>query len=146
MVVMLALVSLPSVGLADEAANARQILTRYERIRSALVNDTGRGIAAQAQQIQRIAGRSENGELRRAGEAAGQLAELPATDLPALRRAFGELSRPLVALLGRMPQLTGYHIFECPMAAGYKRWIQRTTAVENPYMGSRMLTCGAPVT
>jgi len=68
-----------------------------------------------------------------------------ASDLAALRRSFGELSRPLVALLGELSELTGYFVFECPMAAGYKRWIQPTDAIQNPYMGSRMLRCGGLV-
>jgi threonine/homoserine/homoserine lactone efflux protein len=39
-----------------------------------------------------------------------------------------------------------YHVFECPMAKGYKRWVQPTDELENPYMGQEMLTCGSEVT
>ena len=28
------------------------------------------------------------------------------------------------------------------MAEGYKKWIERTTDYQNPYMGERMLECG----
>jgi hypothetical protein len=30
------------------------------------------------------------------------------------------------------------------MAEGYGKWIQRSATRANPYMGTRMLTCGRP--
>lgn len=141
----LLVIGLPTFAQADEVDDARRVLASYETIRAALAADNGRGVAAQARRIAQIGASSQNAHLRRAARAGETLATVSASDLPALRRAFGELSRPLVVLLSATPALTGYHLFECPMADGYKRWIQRTEQIENPYMGSRMLTCGAPV-
>ena len=65
-------------------------------------------------------------------------------DAEAVRTAFGETSRPLVAVLAAAPSLSkGMYVFECPMASGYQKWIQTDSEISNPYMGSRMLTCGS---
>jgi len=78
--------------------------------------------------------------------AAGLLGQADSSDLPAVRRAFGGLSQPLVALLGDDPSLAnGRHVFECPMAEGYGRWVQPSAELSNPYMGSAMPTCGQEV-
>ena len=62
----------------------------------------------------------------------------------AVRKAFGEVSRPLVALLSASPQLrAGRHVFTCPMAQGYKKWIQTSDQISNPYMGTSMPMCGS---
>jgi Cu(I)/Ag(I) efflux system membrane fusion protein len=39
------------------------------------------------------------------------------------------------------------HIFQCPMTPvlGKGRWVQRTDDLRNPFFGSAMLTCGAPI-
>ena len=52
-----------------------------------------------------------------------------------------------VADVGREHHLhhtASLHVFECPMApvAGKGRWLQRTGELKNPFLGSRMLTCG----
>lgn len=61
-----------------------------------------------------------------------------------VRKAFGEVSRPVVAILAAEPRLAeGRHVFECPMAQGYKKWVQTSEEISNPYMGSRMLACGS---
>ncbi len=70
-----------------------------------------------------------------------------AGDVEAARSAFGEVSRHVVALLAADRTLAeGKHVFECPMAAGYKKWIQPTAKLENPYMGTKMLSCGGEST
>jgi hypothetical protein len=73
--------------------------------------------------------------------AAGELGA--ATDLAGARRAFGELSKRTVQLLSHQPALRhGRHLFLCPMAPGYKKWLQASETLENPYMGQRMPHCG----
>lgn len=68
-----------------------------------------------------------------------------ARDLVAARAAFGDLSRALVAVAAYDPALrSGWRLFECPMATGYRKWLQRGEILENPYMGPAMLTCGGP--
>ena len=72
-----------------------------------------------------------------------ELAAAPATDLPRLRREFGDVSRHVVALLTAEASLArGLHVFECPMAEGYGRWVQPSADISNPYMGTRMPACG----
>ncbi len=70
-----------------------------------------------------------------------------ATDLASARLAFGELNRYLIALAAADPRLQeSWHVFRCPMADGFKEWIQRAPALENPYMGQSMPTCGGSTT
>jgi hypothetical protein len=78
--------------------------------------------------------------------AADALAKLGADDIEKVRLAFGEVSRGMVALLKASPdEAKKYHVFECPMAKGYKRWAQIDGELKNPYMGSKMLSCGSKV-
>jgi hypothetical protein len=87
------------------------------------------------------------------GEAKGHLEQLAssaesraagaAEGLDQAREAFGEVSRHLIAILSADPDLAkGQHVFECPMAKGYPKWVQQSEAVSNPYLGQEMATCG----
>ena len=54
------------------------------------------------------------------------------------------MSRHLLALLRAEDSLaSGLHVFECPMADGYGRWVQPSADISNPYMGTRMPACGS---
>lgn len=65
-------------------------------------------------------------------------------DLEAARRLFGEVSQGLVQAAMEDPRVAdGWSLFECPMADGYKRWLQPEAQMANPYMGRRMLKCGS---
>ena len=76
--------------------------------------------------------------------AADALAKLPAEDLAALREQFGEVSKELVTIIAQTPALQeGRHVFTCPMAKGYQKWVQREAKMANPYMGKKMLECGS---
>ncbi len=58
------------------------------------------------------------------------------------RKAFAALNQDFVPLIGADARLTtGLHVFECPMF-DHARWLQRGNTANNPYMGSKMLTCG----
>ena len=73
--------------------------------------------------------------------AANQFKE--SADPAALRLYFGAVSKAVVTLLVNTPNLQkGRHIFYCPMAKGYTKWVQNNTEIENPYMGQKMLKCG----
>jgi membrane fusion protein, copper/silver efflux system len=66
-------------------------------------------------------------------------------DIEEARRLFGDVSRPLVGLLAADESLrAGRHLFSCPMAQDYDKWVQPNDTIENPYMGQRMLACGGP--
>lgn len=136
-----------------ETPTTTAMLAEYEAIRVLLVNDTADGVAERATKLATIATalgtdarEPAAGHLSAAAQAARALAAADAGDLAAVRVAFGELSRPLVALVSADAALAaGVHTFECPMAEGYARWIQPTAELENPYMGQKMLACGQPV-
>ncbi len=137
-------------------------LDAYEAVRERLADDTTEGVAPRARRaadalglaVQAAEASDEDlgavlpylGEAHRAAEglaaAAGEEGELE----PA-RAAFGELTRFLMAVAGADAELTaGRHVFACPMvdeAAGFNKWIQVDEAMENPYMGQEMPTCGS---
>ena len=124
------------------------ILVQYETIRDALANDRG-SVAGPARRIATLAreasasGNTRN-LLRALSSKARSLAGVEASNMRELRRAFGRLSEPLVTLVRSDARLQrGRHLFNCPMADGYGEWIQNAEQISNPYMGQRMLTCGA---
>jgi hypothetical protein len=78
--------------------------------------------------------------------AATKMAEMSADELDPLRLVYGDVSKSVVALLTATPEVAAkYHVFECPMAKGYKRWAQPQAKLANPYMGTAMLECGSEV-
>lgn len=132
-------------------AAPRDALALYERIRAALARDDARGVPEVARALADVARRAAAGAppatrlpLLRLGDAADGLAGTPTSDLAAVRLAFGEVSRGVVSLIVSEPALAeGRYIFRCPMAEGYRKWVQARAELENPYMGSRMLRCGS---
>lgn len=84
------------------------------------------------------------GALDEAAAAAHQLNAK--TTLAQARLLFGKVSRGLVEAALVDPTLTtGWALYECPMAEDYGRWLQPEGPMANPYMGTRMLKCGAEV-
>ena len=139
---------------ADPKATVAATLTAYEDIRAKLAADDIAGATAQADALANAATEAAadapealRGELSNTARAAEALSKTPTDDPDAVRKAFGEVSRFVVALLATDSSLReGTHVFECPMAQGYQKWVQRTDATENPYMGKRMLACGSKAT
>lgn len=146
--------ALPSFAFPDASLQAlRGAFDDYEVVRAKLANDDvaqlaqrGHGIAEWIRRASASAGsapESITDRLLAAGAAAERLAA--ASDVEAARTAFGQLSDALVALATADARLQqGWHIFECPMATGYGKWLQRSDDLANPYMGQDMLTCGSP--
>ncbi len=132
---------------------AAGMMKSYEVCRSLLANDKSEGIAECATGIVEaskaaLAGAPEaaQGHIGSLVKAAEALAKAPAEDIAAQRLSFGDVSEATVAMLTAAPDAAkGYHVFECPMAKGYKRWAQPGPALENPYMGASMLSCGSAV-
>lgn len=128
------------------------VLRAYETVRAALVDDAiataleGAGaIETAATGAAGAAGAPIAGMLRDVASTAGALKATSASDNDAVRKAFGEVSRGVVALTSTVPSLQkGRYLFECPMAQGYQRWVQPSDAIANPYMGKSMPKCGAP--
>jgi hypothetical protein len=129
------------------------VMKPYEQCRSLLAADKAEGVAECASAIAAAAGAAEGSapesakaHLGAIKTAADALAKAPADDIEATRQAFGEVSKPVVALLTAVPEAAkDFHVFECPMAKGYKRWVQPEAKLANPYMGSKMLECGTEV-
>ena len=135
---------------SESHATAADALAYYEQIRAALARDDGTQVPANALLLadaaeQAAAGSSDTrAELEELATAAQKLGALPSSDMRALRRGFGEVSRTAVTLIVADEALAdGRYIFRCPMAMGYKKWVQTSDELENPYMGSRMLHCGS---
>jgi len=131
------------------------VLARYEALRAVLADDKGAAIAAELPALRtavtaiaadKAAGAADLQKGLDGLAAATATKDGAAVDLKAARVAFGELSRGLVAAIAADPALqAGRFLFECPMAAGYQRWVQTNATMANPYMGRRMLECGAAV-
>ena len=144
----------PKTGAAssdDVARRLEALLGVYEQARSDLAADRIDGAVKVAARIESSA-REASGKapaslrphLERLARAAADLKGAPADKADEVRRRFGEVSRPIVALLAAAPSLArGRHVFECPMAQGYKKWVQPAEEISNPYMGTRMLRCGS---
>jgi len=139
---------------ADPKATVAATLTAYEDIRAKLAADDIAGATAQADALASAATKAASeapealrDKLSSTARAAEALSKAPADDPDAVRKAFGEVSRFVVALLATDASVReGTYVFECPMAQGYQKWVQRTDAIENPYMGKRMLACGSKAT
>lgn len=77
-------------------------------------------------------------------DAAKDLKTMSKNDADAVRKSFGDVSEHLLRLLALDRELASeLHVFECPMAQGYKRWVQSGKKISNPYMGTRMPECGS---
>jgi Cu(I)/Ag(I) efflux system membrane fusion protein len=140
----------PSVETkGDISAALRSVLDDYEGIRKGLAADETKGVAEAAKKIAAGASGAETSasdalkpKLGALAKAATALADEKG-DIEAVRLAFGELSKALVDVLTTDDALRkDLHLFECPMAKGYKKWVQPNDKLENPYMGKKMLTCG----
>lgn len=137
------------------STEGRQSITRaldaYEQIRAQLAGDDVAGVTASADTLAKAAAEATSkvperlrAHVQAVAFSARTLEEMPKEDPNAVRRTFGDVSRSVVALLAAEPVLQqGRHVFECPMAQGYKKWVQPTAEISNPYMGTRMPSCGS---
>ena len=139
----------PSTLPAETGARIEDAVTAYDAVRGALAKDRGdvRIPATKLADAARLASESAPPSVRRPLEelssAAQRLAGLESADLSAARESFGDVSRALISVLSSEPSLQeGRHVYECPMAKGYKKWVQVSEGVSNPYMGSGMPQCG----
>jgi len=136
-------------ALSPEAKNAAdEVLNAYEALRAQLASDAVSEVPALAERLERGAvemARNAPPSLKPHAVALGASTRLlrETKELAKLRTGFGEVSRQLISILAIEPSLRrGRHVFECPMAQGYKKWIQPGSKLSNPYMGKAMLECG----
>ena len=121
-----------------QATPATATLAAYERVRALLAADEIKGVGDAARALETEATKAQYPAI------ATQAAKLAAvTEIEAARVAFGEVSREIITMLAKEPALAkGHHVFECPMTKGYRKWVQPTDDLANPYMGKKMLACG----
>lgn len=139
------------VAESRAAADARAALASYESLRASLAKDAvaaTTGEAASLEKSARSMSAAASGEAgqkwSRVADAAKRLHDMPKDNADAVRKAFGEVSQHLLAILAADRSLAeGLHVFECPMAQGYKKWAQPAAKISNPYMGTRMPECGS---
>jgi Cu(I)/Ag(I) efflux system membrane fusion protein len=69
-----------------------------------------------------------------------------ANDLSGIRTPFEHISMAIIAL-SKVASPGGWQEYHCPMAFNNKgaNWLQKGEKTANPYFGSSMLRCGAPV-
>ncbi len=122
-------------GNPAEAADAAEngLFAYFERISAALVADDLDAARKAARETAELAAGKEQ---ERAAEFAVAVAE--AEGLEAMREAFIPLSREVIKLAAGEE---GYYVMNCPMVENGK-WLQSHDAVQNPYMGQRMIACG----
>ncbi|MCB9640480.1 MAG: DUF3347 domain-containing protein [Myxococcales bacterium] len=134
----------PAAHKVDGAA----LLKAYEVVRVALAADdlkaTQAGAAALAKTAGQEAGHAagvEQKTLQEMAAAAGKVAA--AKDFDAARLAFGEMSKHTISfVVADKARTSGVTAYQCPMAKGYKKWVQLDKDMANPYMGKKMLKCG----
>ncbi len=132
-------------------AARRRATDAYERAQERLSKDDIQGVAddarALAEALRAAAGAmpADRQDARHAATAAAGGADrlAAAKTLDEARTAFADTSRDWLAVVAADARLTeGAHLFECPMLASHPRWMQRGAAPENPYLGTKMATCG----
>lgn len=130
-----------------------KMMSDYEGIRAALVADDvpaalegAKKLAASAKAAQAKVADKMKAPVANVAKAAEALAKTE-PDATKVRLAFGEVSKHLVLYLGKDPGVAkDFTVFECSMAGGYGKWVQKTDKVSNPYMGKAMPDCGAKST
>ena len=116
------------------------MIDRAVAIQVSLSHDKMDGVSANATGIA-----TDAGSLGKPGEkiVAGAMALQKAKKIDEARTAFGQMSDALVAYLDAQKQKpgNGVRVAYCPMVR--KPWLQKDGAIQNPYYGASMLTCGS---
>lgn len=119
------------------------LVPAYEKIRKALAADQLKVSQASAKVFATKASQNKSQdkkEFQALSLAAKKLSQ--SKDLKNARLSFGALSKALISLLHEHKGTKGLQAYQCPMAKGYKKWIQADVKMANPYMGKKMLKCG----
>lgn len=115
------------------------MIDRAVAIQVSLSHDKMDGVSANATGIA-----TDAESLGKPGEkiVAGAMALQTAKKIDEAREAFGRMSEALVAYLEAQKQKpgNGVKVAYCPMVR--KPWLQKDGAIQNPYYGASMLTCG----
>ncbi|MDE3098398.1 MAG: DUF3347 domain-containing protein [Verrucomicrobiota bacterium] len=117
----------------------RSVFDHYLKIQADLANDSLKGVPAEAHAI---AGAVQGESMKMLPDKVATEAETlaKASDLKSARTAFKALSNSLVKYLDQHHAKSAYVEVYCPMARA--SWLQTNRAVNNPYLGQEMPTCG----
>ena len=116
------------------------VFDRYIDVQTELASDSTMNLPKTAGAMADAMRMSGSGCLSGAAKLATAVGE--AKDIKSARAEFSKLSDLLVDYVA-IANVAGYHGFYCGMAkAG---WLQKETAMKNPYMGKEMLECGKQV-
>lgn len=126
------------VALTAQTTPTARAFEHYEGVRKALANDKLSDAAPHAKQL--VASVEPVGGAQ-AKTAADALAA--ATKIEDARKHFAALSAILVPKF-QEANIPGAHAFMCSMENA--SWMQLGKAIENPYYGKSMLTCGSEIT
>jgi hypothetical protein len=148
---LMVLITLVAVAAPAEATStpkptvAEALVALYVPMQEALAGDSVASVKEQAAQIATAAAAAakSGGDKTLYEPVVAAAAAMTAADIAGLREQFKPLSLALAHLVEKVA-VAGHGIYFCPMADAY--WIQKSGAVRNPYFGSKMLTCGEPVT
>ncbi len=123
-------------------ATSNKLLVSYDAIRVAFAADNLKLAKQASKRVAKYAKSMLKGKLGKHLTAAAKQIQ-QSKSIAAARLAFGRLSKHIVTYLKAHPkQAQGIQVYLCPMAKGYKKWIQVKGTMANPYMGKRMLMCG----
>lgn len=129
-----------------QKSEATWALHAYEVIRKALADDdlktTQLGAKSLIQQAAKQSSSAHSKILNKMVSAAQKIVR--SSHFPEARLAFGELSKHTIVWLKTSGHSKGIQTYQCPMAKGYKKWLQYKSPMANPYMGKHMLRCGGP--
>jgi hypothetical protein len=141
-----------AAGASEFDRSMEPVLAEYLKIQTALAADKTEGVEAAVSAIKDLAkaldpgtAGGENAEHYRSirvGILASCMRFRGAKDIGAIREAFKELSKP-VSMWVTMAEPKDMSAMYCPMEkAG---WVQQGSKVANPYLGSKMPSCGEKV-
>jgi hypothetical protein len=123
----------------------RTVIDPYLKIQAALSDDSTEGVHANAAAIV-TAATSLGAPAMKIDGAALQLAatsEAAPPDIAAVRDKFGALSEAIDNYMTglKLTAPDGVKVAFCPMVR--KPWMQTAAAIDNPYFGKEMLSCGS---
>ena len=137
------------------------IMDAYFVLQASLANDSLQGLGKQIEIIKESVQRAmktsfEDVQREKAQDISKYIKDFttildsfkPDSNIGQVRIIFGDLSKHIIDYLkdysdseSRDKEL---YIFSCPMAPGYRKWLQKDHEINNPYMGKAMLRCGSP--
>jgi hypothetical protein len=132
----------PAVDKTPKAGTemSRAVVDPYLKIQEALADDKMDGVTANAGNVATAAA-SLGAPAMKIDTAAVRLAS--ATEIEDAREKFGALSEAIDTYMTglKLKAPEGVKVAVCPMV--HKPWLQAAAAIDNPYYGKSMLSCGS---